>query len=143
MDMVKKTNSSLDACLRWFLPVGKEDPMCGNWKHVSLNTSVLAKMRPASCFRSELTRATGGLLPRWDVLSQIFPEIKVIPEQGLSAFSSCGCPPGQFTSSEFQPQAVESNPCWRRHILVYFGAVGGGKTRLNHPSALQRLRRLL
>jgi len=29
----------------------------------------------------------------YDIISQIFPEMKVIPEEELYPFSSCGCPP--------------------------------------------------
>ena len=43
---------------------------------------------------SKKTWCTSGWKQLWyDIISQIFPEIKVIPEEELTQCSSCGCPP--------------------------------------------------
>jgi len=73
--------------------------------------------------------------PRYDIISQIFPEIKVIPEEELSHFSSCGCPPQLFffpppglfpvrtttSSTELQPLTAQPTapPLVTPHSRVY------------------------
>ena len=111
----------LQVCMLWPLaPKGSWDLVGGHYWCVKFkNSSKLKKKVNGNCRNLKKTHkkvyplASGGFnlfwtaltckqttnsvtdrrLPRKEMISQIFPEMKVIPEEELSPSSCCGCPP--------------------------------------------------
>jgi len=50
-------------------------------------------VNPKIKMTTQRAHVTDQHLPRYEIASQIFPEIEVIPKEELSPLSSCGCPP--------------------------------------------------